>query len=194
MFSNISCFKPQQIMWVIGYYIGHSPKISNNSNWPGKLRTELEGGGELTQSTQTDKISCDTLPNVWCFWNRSLIDNFWGNKFWCAIFAVLGLIRCDHHSVAKVTDSDLIALRICHENVVRLKTKSHQTLSSDITASEYIREKHSNSIVTANTTACTTTTTTMTVIIIITQRHTKKYVRVNRCTVMSRCMMFWLCR
>lgn len=83
-----------------------------------------------TDSTQTKqkeiRISSSALPDVRCFGNWRLVDNFWGNKFWRAIFAVLGLIRCDHHGIAKVTQSDLIPVGICHQKVVGLQTKSSE--------------------------------------------------------------------
>lgn len=62
-----------------------------------------------------------TLPDVWCFWHRSLVDNFWWNKFRCAVFAVLSLIRCDHQCIAEITDSDLIIMGVSHKDVVRLR-------------------------------------------------------------------------
>lgn len=62
----------------------------------------------------------DTLPYVGCFRHRGLIDDFWGNKFRCAIFAVLSLLRCDLQCIAEITDSDVIAMWLRHEDVIRL--------------------------------------------------------------------------
>lgn len=49
-----------------------------------------------------------------------MVDNFWGNKFWCAIFAVLSLIGCELYGVSEITDADLITMVVCHEDVIRL--------------------------------------------------------------------------
>lgn len=69
-------------------------------------------------------MCASSLPDVRCHGHRGLIHYFWGNKFWGAVFRVLSLVWCQLHSVAEITDPDLVAMGIGHEDIVRLEGKS----------------------------------------------------------------------
>lgn len=118
----------------------YPPQICDDSNWPGRIKKRIRKRCVWIKKTFTMN-SNDTVPDVRSFWHRSLIDNFWWNKFWCAIFAVLSLVGCDLHRVAEVTDSYLITVGVCHEDVIRLKKQWKYSFFSNL-PSEYILYYH----------------------------------------------------
>lgn len=57
------------------------------------------------------------LPDVSDAGDRALVDNLGAHKLRGAVFAVLWLLGCQLLCIAEVTDPDLLAARIRHQEV-----------------------------------------------------------------------------
>lgn len=112
---------------------GHLPEVCDNPHRPAERRAQLlhitsppgcpvspgiAGSSSTTQGPP--------LPDVSDAGDRGLVDNLRAHELRGAILAVLWLLRRQLLRVAEVTDSDLLAAQICHQEVFWLQDSAEQ--------------------------------------------------------------------
>lgn len=99
------------------------PQIGQDANWPEKTNNRDSIFMTFMSCTiyfYSEMQAPGVLPDVSCLGDWCLVNYLWGNEFWGTIFAILCFTRCKLQCVSKITNPDLIAGMVSHEDVVRL--------------------------------------------------------------------------
>lgn len=112
---------------------GHLPEVCDNPHRPAERRAQLlhimsPPGCSVSPGIAGSPLTTQEppLPDVSDAGDRGLVDNLRAHKLRGAILAVLWLLRCQLLCIAEVTDPDLLAAQICHQEVFWLQDSAEQ--------------------------------------------------------------------